>query len=87
MFITCTCSPQIEGGEEKPSVERCLDDVLKEHVAQNVEIGDEQLVPVRRQQLWRDVLRCINAPGYVEDRGLRIRFLGEEAVDAGGPLW
>ena len=89
LFIACTCSPQIEGGEEKPSIERSLDDVLKEHVAQNVfhaEIGDEQLVPVRRQELWRDVLRCINAPGFVQDRGLRIRFLGEEAVDAGGPL-
>lgn len=63
--------------------------MLREHVAQyvlKVEVGEEQLVPVRRQQLWRDVLRCINAPGFVQDRGLRVRFLGEEAVDAGGPL-
>ena len=51
-----------------------------------VEVGEEQPVPVHRQQLWRDVLCCINAPGFVQDRGLQARFLGEEAVDVGGPL-
>ena len=63
--------------------------MLKEHLAQYVfqaEFGAEQLVPVRRQELWRDVLRCFKAPGFVQDRSLTVRFLGEEAVDAGGPL-
>ena len=70
-LIACTFSPQIEGGEEKPFVERSLDDVLAQNVFQG-QIGDEQLVPVRRQELWRYVLRCINAPGFVQDRGLRV---------------
>ena len=62
--------------------------MLREHIAQygfKVEVGEEQLVPVCCQQLWRDVLCCINAPGFVQDCGLWVRFLGEEAVDAGGP--
>ena len=45
-----------------------------------------QVMPVRRKQLWKDTLRCINTPGFVCNRGLKIRFVGEEAVDAGGPL-
>ena len=49
--------------------------MLKEHLAQYVfqaEFGAEQLVPVRRQELWRDVLRCFRAPGFVQDRGVSL---------------
>ena len=51
-----------------------------------VPFGDQQLVPIRRREIWKDALRCINAPNFVFNRGLKVRFVGEEAVDAGGPL-
>ena len=66
-----------------------LSDVLKEHVASNIDtvpFNDQQLVPVRRREIWKDALRCLNAPNFVSNHGLKVRFVGEEAVDAGGPL-
>ena len=83
-------SPRTEAIEEKSEHTTCsLSDVLEEHFARyisQVEAGQEQLIPIRRQQLWKDVLRCISAPTFVHDYGLRVQFVGEEAVDAGGPL-
>lgn len=82
------CSTSAET-EEKPLPEVSLDEVLKNHIVKYIIESDfaaEQLIPVRRKELWKDVLRCINAPGFIADHGLRIRYVGEEAVDAGGPL-
>ena len=75
--------------EVEVSETHSLNDVLKEHVASNTDIvpfRDQQLVPIRRREIWKDVLRCINTPNFVFNRGLKVRFVGEEAVDAGGPL-
>ena len=74
---------------EKQNVHNSLNDVLKEHMASNIDsvpFRDQQLVPIRRKEIWKDALRCINAPNFISNHGLKIRFVGEEAVDAGGPL-
>ena len=79
---------EVEVSEEQ-SVHYSLNDVLKEHMASNIDIvpfGDQQLVPIQRREIWKDMLRCINAPIFVFNRGLKVRFVGEEAVNAGGPL-
>ena len=65
-------------------------DSLKKHIAANVtvspDIDDLQKVPVRRSAVWKTALRCFRQPTFDCSSGLCVRFIGEEAVDAGGPL-
>ena len=89
IYTTLSCSQIREIDVSKESVSYTLSDVLQEHVASNVhvtEFKDQQLIPVRCKDLWKDVVRCINAPNFEFNHGLRITFISEEAIDAGVPL-
>lgn len=66
-----------------------LADVLEEHLVLNIhaeDLEDMQRITVRRRAIWKDTVRCLSRPDFVYGRGLRVIFLGEEAIDAGGPL-
>lgn len=76
--------------EEKEKVMYPTVDVHEEHVVRNIHIADDfenhQGLTVRRRAIWKDTLRCLSRPEFVYDCGLTIRFIGEAAVHAGGPL-
>ena len=57
---------------------------LIQAVAHN--ISDEtQLVSIRRKFIWEDYVNCRKKPWFKTDAWLRVNFIGEEAVDGGGP--
>lgn len=65
-------------------------EALKRHIAANVHVSpdfeDLQKILVRRSAVWKTAIRCLRQPTFDGSRGLSVRFIGEEAVDAGGPL-
>ena len=72
-------------------MEECsLREILTAHTHTNIrEDKDDcsgQRIPVRRKVIWKDTMRCLKSPNFTCDRGLMVRFIAEEAVDAGGPL-
>ena len=44
-----------------------------------------QLLSIRRKFLWDDYVNCRKKPWFKKEAWLRIHFVGEEAVDGGGP--
>ncbi|XP_065887268.1 uncharacterized protein [Dysidea avara] len=46
---------------------------------------DVHRIKARRRHIWEDVLSCFKR-GFPVSKHLRVTFLGEPAVDAGGPL-
>lgn len=66
-----------------------LVDVLKEHIASYINVADDpsqrQKISVRRQAIWKGTFRCLKMP-FNFSRGLDVSFVGEGAVDDGGPL-
>eukprot|EP00112_Aurelia_sp_Birch-Aquarium-sp1_P025831 Seg8815.1 transcript_id=Seg8815.1/GoldUCD/mRNA.D3Y31 product="hypothetical protein" protein_id=Seg8815.1/GoldUCD/D3Y31 len=43
-------------------------------------------IDVRRKFAWKDYLMCRRRQGFATNAKLRVRFVGEPAVDTGGPL-
>ena len=65
------------------------EDILKEHarkVINSNKLGDRQRLIVRRKHIWSDVKRAMSQASFRHDVGLNITFVGESAVDFGGPL-
>lgn len=70
-----------------------LKDVLEDHVAHTLNVGTDvellqhrQHMCIRRKAVWKTAVRCLKKENFTYDRGLSIRFVGEEAVDVGGPM-
>lgn len=65
-----------------------LSEIIKSHVAAQVssELDNQQEVVIRRNAIWKTTLRCFRQLSFDCSRGLSVTFLGEPAVDAGGPL-
>lgn len=42
-------------------------------------------IQVRRKHIWKDTLRAIKQPGFTTRKWLKIEFVGESAIDDGGP--
>ena len=63
--------------------------ILKEHFRQYFDLADlEQSVNslhVRRNYMWHDALRAISKPAFDPFLPVRVTFIGEPAVDDGGP--
>ena len=63
--------------------------ILKEHFRQYFDLADlEQSVNslhVRRNHMWHDALRAISKPAFDPFLPVRVTFIGEPAVDDGGP--
>lgn len=72
------------------SDESSVSDVLKSHffLVGQVELvpEDRQNIVVRRRHVWQDAKRALGRVNFNECIGLNISFVGEPAVDAGGPL-
>ena len=47
---------------------------------------DRQKIPVRRKHIWNDTKRALSRVVFQDRKGLSITFIGEPAVDDGGPL-
>ena len=66
-----------------------LEAVLHEH-AVNLFIADDpdnrQKIPVRRKHVWNDTKRALSRLGFQDRIGLSVVFIGEPAIDEGGPL-
>lgn len=67
---------------------KSLSDVLKEHFFNIIGILPEyrQKITIRRRHVWEDTKRAFSRPTFSESIGLDISFIGEPAVDDGGPL-
>ena len=42
-------------------------------------------IRVRRKFVWKDTLRAFKRPGFATDKWLMVEFVGESAIDDGGP--
>lgn len=42
-------------------------------------------IQVRRKYIWKDSLRAFKQPGFTARKWLQIEFVGESAIDDGGP--
>ena len=47
--------------------------------------NDQCFINVRRQHVWKDSLRHFARPSFDIHKEIRVSFVGEEAVDVGGP--
>ena len=47
---------------------------------------DRQTLTVRRRLIWADTKRALSHPSFNDKIGLNVVFVGEPALDAGGPL-
>lgn len=64
-----------------------LEQLLKDH-CNKILVPDEDdtfRIKVRRRHIWEDSLHCFKQ-GVPVSKRLRVTFIGEPAVDAGGPL-
>ena len=63
--------------------------LLKEHfsVSNPVSFDTDMAnrISIRRNHIWKDAVRAISKPGFNPNRNVRVAFVGEEAVDEGGP--
>lgn len=63
--------------------------ILKEHFNQYFDPTDIELavtsLHVRRNHIWHDALRAISKPAFDPLLPVRVTFIGEPAVDDGGP--
>ena len=62
--------------------------VLLQHqprVIQSVDDEDVQRIHIRRSRLFSDALRQFSRLSFDVSKMLQVRFVGEEAVDEGGP--
>lgn len=42
-------------------------------------------ISIRRNHIWKDAIRAISKPGFNPNRNVHVSFVGEQAVDEGGP--
>ena len=59
--------------------------ILKQHMNRAVDKANHQRVNIRRQELLKDAFRQFKHTSFDATKMLRITFLGESAVDGGGP--
>ena len=66
---------------------RALEKLLKDHSSKTLgcDEDDTYRIKVRRKHIWEDSLHCFKQ-GIPVSKHLRVTFIGEPAVDAGGPL-
>ena len=64
-----------------------LEQILKDHCSKILghDEDDTFRIKVRRKHIWEDSLHCFKK-GVPVSKRLRVTFIGEPAVDAGGPL-
>ena len=66
-----------------------MEAVLSEHtLSTNIanDIDERQKIPVRRKHIWSDTKRALVQSGFSDTTDLSVTFIGEPAVDDGGPL-
>lgn len=42
-------------------------------------------IQMRRRRIWKDTSRAFKEPGFTPCNGLKVNFIGEAAIDDGGP--
>ena len=61
--------------------------VLKEHFDSTIhhDLDDVNRVTIRHKHIWRDTIRTMSHPTFDLCKCVPVTFIGEEAVDGGGP--
>lgn len=66
-----------------------LAEILDNHLKKYPNLSEEgdyfNSVHVRRNNIWKDALRAITKPSFTPTNRMRVTFIGEPAVDEGGP--
>ena len=72
------------------TTKKTVKDILKNHSDNTVYVPflqeDRQTLTVRRRHIWADTKRALSRPSFNDKIGLNFVFVGEPALDAGGPL-
>ena len=63
----------------------CLSDILCRHTNKIISYRDVQVISVRRAHVWEDTKGFLAKPFVDWSRCLEIHFVGEPAIDGGGP--
>jgi len=61
--------------------------VIQQHQARVIKSKDDDVQPIRiqRSHVFSDALRQFSKKSFDMEKMLRVQFIGQEAVDAGGP--
>lgn len=68
-----------------PTLESVLDDYIATNIIMAEDMCDMQRIPVCRDSIWPNTMRCLENPTFVFNCGLNVVFVDEGAVDCGGP--
>ena len=56
------------------------------HLPDNCFSDDSTIIlQVRRKKIWKDTLRAVKQPNFSSRKWLKVEFIGEAAIDDGGP--
>lgn len=62
--------------------------VIQQHQARAIQLRDDedvQRIHIRRSSIFSDALRQFSKGSFDVTKMLQVRFVGEEAIDTGGP--
>ena len=62
-----------------------MENHLKKYPNLNEEGDYFNTIHIRRNNIWKDALRAITKPSFTPTNQMRVTFIGEPAVDEGGP--
>ena len=74
--------------DDSSETEESLHEIIQDHFSQFSILRDPEManrVVVRRKHIWSDAARALLRPTFDCHKSLHVTFVGEEAVDAGGP--
>lgn len=74
----CTCS-------QRPIPNKEVQHLLQQHYSQVIQAYEYQRINIRRQSLLQDATKQFQRQSFDASKVLRVQFLGELAVDTGGP--
>ena len=71
--------------EDKTSESMAM--ILKAHFDTVIiqDLDDIGSITIRRKHIWRDAIRAISRTAFNPNKSVQVTFVGEEAVDGGGP--
>ena len=59
---------------------------IRQQIPENHLLGDSTVkIQMRRKKIWKDTLRAFRQQDFTTKKWLQVEFIGEAAVDDGGP--
>ena len=80
-MLLCICRDERSGVMESANVSS----VLKENFSILMDPEEANRLVIRHKHIWNDAIRALSKYSFDYHKSVQITFVGEEAVDEGGP--